>query len=164
MSSEVKWISSPYRRLGDIPSDRASLAGVNGVLIVVEPLPDELSAAGLRVEDLETLVAQHLCDAGLAVRTSIDEGNRSSIVAVGLLVSGVCVTAQPPGLYAFDVTLHVRQVARLERDPSIRVFSISWASGITGAALGSQFLEVCRQAVISRIDHFVEAWKQCNSA
>src|SRR5947209_3366616 len=99
----------PSGRASDSPIDRATLRGLKGVNIIVDPPDAELQRGGVTAKNLVTQIGQRLEKAGLPVDTKAAEFVGLHLVAAHAKkkASAVCLTL---GLY---------QTVALGRDPAI---------------------------------------------
>jgi hypothetical protein len=120
----------PLRAQADI--DAATLKGLSGVAIVIEP-PSETAKQGGLTEDVITTDAElRLRQSGVRVNDKIQLPNFSYLyIEVG-------VTEPRNGMCAFLIEVQMKQMTKLARDLNISAFATTWSARQAGVmAVGS---------------------------
>ena len=148
--------------LSDSPRQRATLAGLTGVGVVVEDMDPAAEKDGLTESTLQIEVELKLRQAGIRVLTS-DERRAAPGNPYLYLRVGTFKNAQSDmGLYAFVVNLQLMQEVRLTRNPAITSLAITWdAEGWVGI-VGSRKLSQVRERVRDVVDEFLNAYLAAN--
>src|SRR5579862_484024 len=97
-------------RASDAPADRATLSGLKGLKVAVDPLGPDLEAEGLHTADLQSRIEGRLTKAGIA----LDQPGREFL---GLHVMAV---REPKGSYGICLSLGLYQGVQLDRDRTIK--------------------------------------------
>jgi hypothetical protein len=66
------------------------------------------------------------------------------------------------GLYAFGITVELRQAVALGREPSIIEMATTWSSGLMLGTIGSAVLRNLRHEVADMVDTFINAYLAVN--
>ena len=147
----------------DSEVSRATLAGLQGVRVVVEDLQPnvqkyaakfDLSGAQIRRD-----VEQKLREGGIRVV----EGNEwPNLPGRPVLCVNVNTHETEKYWYAYDIKIELRQIVSLEANPKVRTLASTWSISITGLAnIGN--LNLIRQDVGVLAGRFVQAWKKGKS-
>ena len=146
----------------DAESSRATLAGIQGMSVVVEEVqPNVLKYSakfGLSGAQIRRDVEQKLRENGIRVV----EGN-DWLVIPGRPVLSVNVNTHETEKYwyAYDIKLEFSQLAILEANPQVKTLAATWSISITGLAnIGN--LNLIRQDVGVLAGKFVGAYRAVN--
>ena len=144
----------------DLPGERASLAGLAGVNVLIEAMDPDVEPEGLERSALQTDVEVKLRQAGVRVLTITE-----SLVAPGspylyLRVTTVQADKVLP-LYAVEIHLELNQEVMLARKPEIALVAPTWSTSWVGAA-GTKMLDRVRERVRDRVDEFINAYLAAN--
>jgi hypothetical protein len=138
----------------DNEDTRATLRGVEGVLVFVEDLGDEVEHAGLTRQQIRTDVELRLRKAGIRILT---EAERVGMPGAPWLSVNVIVYLHPDTrLAAFRIDVSLQQLAFLATDGS-RALVSTWSVGKTGIA-GRRRLFDLRNDVKDQVDVFINAY------
>ncbi len=152
-------VLSPLVAQGDNEGTRATLAGLTGVYVLVEHIPDEAQRDGLDTTQIRTDVELKLRQAGITVLT---QQEWLSTAAAPYLYVNVQAIKNSAGIYAFTVDVELRQRVTLIQNPSMRVLAPTWsATGIIGT-VGSQKIGSVREDVRDLTDQFINAYLAAN--
>ena len=155
------FIALPVRAEDSVAS-RATLAGLQGVSVVVEEVQPNIqkyaARFGLSGAQIRRDVVQKLQEGGIRVV----EGN-DWLAIPGRPV--LCVSGNTHETekywYAYDIKLELRQLAVLEANPRLKTLAGTWSMNITGQAnIGS--LNLIRQDVGALAGRFVQAYRAGN--
>ena len=160
----------------DRARDRATLRGIQSIIVKVHPLEaewqTELAKVGLSESDLESSVEQQLQKAGIQV---LDEEASSQSAFEGILNVRLKFADPEPAKkqfptddksgdiiekvdvkkrYIYAIRLNLRQLVSLKRDPSAEVFSITWQT----ESVGMRRLALIKDDIKSLADVFIEAF------
>jgi hypothetical protein len=145
--------------LSDTPLQRATLAGLTGVEVVVEEMDPAAEKDGLAESTLQTEVELKLRQEGIRILTS---GER--LVAPGnpYLYLRVRTIKNEMGLYAFVTDLELIQEVRLTRNPAITSWAATWSAPGKIGTIGSRKLPSVREPVRDIVDQFLNAYLAAN--
>ncbi len=130
---------------------RATLAGLDGVNVQVEPLNADAEADGLTRSGLQSEVEAALREGGLAVFTQTELF--ASTVGTPFLHLDV-MTIRLNGQYAYSVRLELWQAVTLVRDARIRALALTWnGSQLVGTVAATNLGEL-RATVRSAASEF----------
>ena len=146
----------------DSEVSRATLAGLQGVSVVVEDLQPnvqkyaakfDLSGAQIRRD-----VEQKLREGGIRVV----EGNEwLNLPGRPALCVNVNTHETEKYWYAYDIKIELRQIVSLEANPKVRTLASTWSISITGLAnIGN--LNLIRQDTGVLVGRFVQAYRAVN--
>ena len=174
-------LSSPLCQADDRARDRATLRGIQSIIVKVRPLSAEwqaeLEKVGLSESILQSSVEQQLQKAGIHVLAE-EDSNQSALegyLNVRLQFSDY-EPAQKTFLslddkqekiekvdtkrkYIYAIRLNLRQLVALKRDPPANVFAITWQT----ESVGLRRLALIRDHIKTQVDVFIEAYTSENS-
>jgi hypothetical protein len=136
---------------------RATLAGLSGVHVQVEPLNADAERDGLTRDALQEDAEAALRQAGMAVYT------RTALFAdvPGTPVLHVDVmTIRLDGRYAYSVRLELWQGVKLVRAPDPWALALTWSAPQLVGTVAAESLAQLRGTVRSEVSEFVEACHQ----
>jgi hypothetical protein len=138
----------------DAEFSRASLKGLQGVQVVVEPLEAEAEQVGLNKTSIQTDVELKLRQAGITVLTE---------AGTPYLYIDVNTSKSPSGpLYAYFVGVKLCQTVRLDRDPSIKIFAATTWDVAELGTVGRVNLRSIRERIKDLVDMFINAYLSVN--
>lgn len=146
---------------GDRDWDRATLAGVASVNVLVEGISGDLKSAGLSIETIQTDAELRLRSAGLRVATEFESFSLPGSPYLYVNVSGfrdVTTAGRPLGLSA-TVDVSFVQYVRLQRNASIQLAAPTWSVRET---VGGSSAEVVRKSLRDLVDRFANAYLSVN--
>ena len=146
--------------LSDTPRERATLAGLTGVGVVVEPMDPAAEKDGLAQSTLQTDVELKLRQEKIRVLTSGERltapGNPYLYLRVGTMKDDEL------GVYAYDIDLELTQVVRLTRNPAITSLATTWSAPGKIGTVGIRKLFQLRERVRDIVDQFLNAYLAAN--
>jgi hypothetical protein len=158
MSAFMLALVSPAVAL-DNKFERATLAGLMGVHVVVEDMDPATEKDGLERSTLQTDVELKLRQAGIRVLT------REEVFAVpgtAALYLNVNTLRHRTGLYAYCIELELKQGVTLIRNLAITTLGATWqAPGFLGT-VGADRLHTVRDDVRDQVDQFLNAYLAAN--
>lgn len=155
-------VFSAEAKAEDSDISRATLAGLQGVAVIVEDLqPNVLKYAaksGLGKEQILKDAEKTLRDAGIKIVLGDEWINTPGRP---LLYIRINTHETEKYWYAYDIKVEVRQMATLDANPQVKTLAATWSMNITGQAnIGT--LNVIRQDTSVMVGKFVKAWKSVN--
>ncbi len=134
------------------PMDRATLRGLQGVKIVVEPPAPELQDAGLKADSLQAQIEDRLRNAHVAIHPDAREFLGLHLIAV----------REKKGAFALSVELDLYQSVALERDPTIKTATETWGTQSVILVWPKQLNEAASSALDDLITQFINAYRSAN--
>lgn len=158
VSTESDWVpawleASRHRRAIAGEALRATLAGLVGVHVRVEPINADAERDGLARDALERDVEAVLRRAGMASYTQtavIAEVPGSPVLHVDVM------TIHLDGRYAYSVRLELWQAVTLARAPSITALALTWSAPQLVGTVASERIAELRDTVRAAVTAFVE--------
>ena len=144
---------------GDNESTRKTLAGLTGLYVSVQRIPDEMQRDGLDTTQILTDVELKLRQAGITVLTRQEW---LSTAAAPYLYVNVQVLKNPAKFYVFSANVELGQRATLVHDPSMSVLATTWSATGTIGTVGSQKVGSVREDVRDLTDQFINAYLAAN--
>ena len=160
----------------DRARDRATLRGIQSIIVKVHPLEAEwhaeLEKVGLSENVLQSSIEQQLKKAGIQV---LAEEASNQPAFEGFLNVRLKFVAHEPAKktflslddkeekiekvdtkkkYVYAIRLNLRQLVALKRDPSAKAFSITWQA----ESVGLRRLALIKDDIKSQVDVFIEAY------
>jgi hypothetical protein len=152
-------ITPSFAVASDDKYSRPSLAGLRGVMVLVEPLAPEVERQGLKKTAIQTDAELRLRRAGIQVLTQ-DE----LLKAPGsphLYLTVTITTGE--SFWGASVSVDLIQSVRLERDPTISVSAVTWSTGGGGGLfLPSSAEGKVRGSLNDYVDEFINAYLAMN--
>ena len=146
-------------RAEDSDASRATLAGLQGVAVVVEDLQPSVmkyaAKSGLSKAQIQQDAEKLLRDGGIRIVAGNDW-----LQTPGKPVLYICINTHETEKYwyAYDIKLELRQLATLDANPQTKTLAVTWSLNMTGQAnIGT--LNVIRQDTGVMVGRFVQAWK-----
>jgi len=146
--------------LSDSPRERATLAGLTGVGVVVEAMDPDAEKDGLTTSTLRTEVELKLRQAGIRVLTEAERA-----VAPGspfLYLRVATMKSDGVGVYIYNITLELVQEVRLTRNPAITMLATTWRVGGFLGIIQHRNLSQVRESVRDVMDQFLNAYLAAN--
>jgi hypothetical protein len=144
---------------GDDETTRATLRGIEGVLVAVEDLGSDVEQAGLTRQQLQTDVELRLRHAGIRVLTQAERLGMPGAPYLYINVN-VYLRSEIP-LVAFSIDVTLKQKAFLATDGSLATVS-TWDVSQTGST-GRQRLSEIRNNVRDKVEAFINAYLSVHS-
>jgi len=149
-------ISSAAAKEGD-KQGGAALSGLKGVGVVVEDLAPDAVQEGFNAQLIQADVEQKLRDGGVRILTE-----QELMKAPGMpYLCFKIFTFKDDELYAYHITLELKQMVSLVRKPRISLSSTTWKAS-AGGTVGVKKISELRAFVTEKADQFVSAWKAAN--
>ncbi len=147
----------------DSDVSRATLAGLQGVQIVVEEMQPNLQKyagkSGPNAAQIKREVATRLYDRGVRV---VQGSDWLKVPGRPVLYINVNTHETEKYWYAYDIKLELRQIVYLETNPTTRTLADTWSLNMTGMAnIGN--LDIIRNDMMVLVDRFVTAYKSVNT-
>jgi hypothetical protein len=151
-------ITSVSTATADNRWQRPAIQGLTAVGVMIEDLSQELEQDGVTESHLQTDVERRLRKAGIRVLTDAQwqEAPESPYLYVR-----VTAAKRAYGLYGYAISVHLKQVVVLTRDPGIRLFAATWETGGVGT-IGAMNVRGLRQSVTAYVDEFITAYRTMN--
>lgn len=144
----------------DTKSERATLAGLTGVEVVVEDMDPDAEREGLAKTTLRTDVELKLRQAGIRILTVTERLAAPGMPYLYLRVATLRDEAVG-GLYAINIALEVNQEVRLTRNPTTTAYAPTWGAGAVGL-YSARKLPTARDVVRDFADQFINAYLAAN--
>ncbi|MDD2277242.1 MAG: hypothetical protein PHP56_12010 [Smithellaceae bacterium] len=146
-------------RAEDSDASRATLAGLQGVAVVVEDLQPSVmkyaAKSGLSKAQVQQDAEKMLRDAGIRIVAGEDW---KKTPGKPLLYININTHETEKYWYAYDIKVELRQLATLDANPQLKTLATTWSINITGQAnIGT--LNVIRKDAGVMVGRFVQAWK-----
>lgn len=139
-------------------SDRASIAGVAGVKVVIE-IEGDVERPELAPAILQRDVEAALRARGIAVLTDPEWAKAPGRPSLRLELT---VEAGPPGFYIYTVGVELEQDVRLARDASQTLPAMTWSSPTHVGFVKSGNAASIREAVRATVETFTMAHAEAN--
>jgi hypothetical protein len=138
----------------------ATLRGLSGVRVLVEPLDSKMERAGLTKEQIQTDVEFQLRQAGVRVLTEEERQGVRGTPALSVKVDGL-LSYNSQGLAAYTLSVEAYQDARLAANGASALVMTWRVSSIS--LVGSANLPTgIRNAVRALVDQFIDAYRRVN--
>jgi hypothetical protein len=139
----------------------ATLVGLSGVHVHVEPLNADAERDGLTRDALQGDVESVLREAGLAAYTQtvlVAQVPGTPVLQVDVM------TIHLDGRYAYSVRLELWQAVTLVRAPSTRALALTWSAPQVVGTVAADSIADVRETVRSEVTGFVEACREARAA
>ncbi len=141
-------------------TQRATLAGLTGVEVVVEELNAGVEQDGLTRSSLRSDVELKLRQAGIRVLTPIE---RSAMPGSPYLYLRIGTVRNRVSIYGYHIVIELRQLVRLTRDSGVTTWAATWQSGgIVGTIGADKLSATVRENVQEEVDTFLGAYVAAN--
>ena len=137
----------------DTEATRATLRGLRGVGVLVEPLDPDVERAGLTTLQLQTAVEGQLRKAGIPLFTTEE---RASVPGHPFVSIHVQVLLRSYALVAYFTQVALHQRASLDTDASLATVA-TWHVGVQGT-IEKVHLDTLDDSVREAVDHFINAY------
>jgi hypothetical protein len=151
-------LALPLNGAGDAAIDRATLRGLAGVNVVIDPVAEELQNQGATASVLLSRLEQKLREAGVKL-----DQNASEFVALRLTsvrAGGGRFTGG--GSFAVAANIALYQPVMLVRDRNIKTATQTWEVETISLADTKQVYRACMDSVDELASRFVSAWRSAN--
>ncbi len=140
---------------------RDTLRGLKELSVLIEYLPDDVEREGLNREHLQHDLEVRLRQAGLHVLTISEVANSPG--APYLYVAVYPITSPSVNVNAYAVTLALKQLVQLSRNPTTELFATTWEGPIHFSSLsGSTALDI-RSRIFEAVGRFIVDFRDVNS-
>jgi len=147
-------------KASDSEIDRASLKGVQGVLVLVEDLNPPEEQAGLKSADIQSDAEQQLKAAGIPLLSKPKSLETPGMPTVYISVTIASSTATD--LWPFSIDVNFEQEVTLKRNPDTFIpTAVTWHVGSIGAVDKSGIRSI-RDRVTQQVAKFVNAYLTVN--
>ena len=140
----------------DGPTDRATLKGLTGVSVTVEPFSEQAKRAGFDERSFQTDAELKLRVAGIHVLSETEMLKTPGMPSIYLVV--ILLHERRGERAAFSGRIELKQFVRLQRDRSIGTDAATWSN----AWVGVGDLPYIRERVNDMVDQFINAWLSVN--
>ena len=147
-------LALPLGGAGDAPLDRATLRGVIGVNVVIDPVAPEIQKEGVTTEGLRTRLEERMRDAGIQLDTT-------SNAFLALRVRSVRAARGP---LAIAMTIGLYQGVTLVRDPKVKTAAATWEVDTVILTDTKQVYAACMDSATDLAGRFVTAYQSVNDA
>lgn len=144
----------------DAPLDRATLRGLMGVNVVIDPVAPEIEKEGATTDALRNRFEERIRRAGISIDTDSRE-------FVGLRVTAVRAARRPLGngaMFAIAATIGLYQRVTLVRDPSVRTSTQTWEVDTVMLVDTKEVHRACMDSMDELAGRFVAAYRSVNPA
>lgn len=146
----------------DSESSRATLAGLQGVAVVIEDLQPNVqkyaAKSGLTKEQILRDVSQRLSTGGIRM---VSGNEWLKMPGQPVLYININTHETEKYWYAYDIKVALRQIATLDANPQMKTAATTWSLNITGQAnIGT--LQLIRQDTAVMMEKFVRAYRTAN--
>ncbi|MBU0515353.1 MAG: hypothetical protein KJ621_11330 [Proteobacteria bacterium] len=140
------------------PDARVSLKGLPGVFLVVEDITPQAERDGLTRRLIRGDVAARLGRAGVKLLS-----RAQWVRTPGRPMLSVIVAAYKSkfGFYGVYLSVRLRQVTLLQRDPAVATATATWSSDFLVVVRSGQLSNI-RRKLTELIDHFIQAYWAVN--
>jgi|GEM_PF-1372593 hypothetical protein len=151
---------SPLARAGAPEFSYMTLNGITHVACVLVGISPELTAFGVRGEELESLLKARLASARISV---ISPAQAVTEPRAALLEARLVANKDPHGFYHYGITLNLRQKIPLGSPAGGYVSQVVWSDGESGLMQFNEHFRV-HDALSSVLDKFIRDFTAQNSA
>ena len=144
---------------GDNEETRRTLAGLKGMSVVVT-VPAEAQRDGADSIQVRTDVELRLRQAGIAVHD--EQPPVSKPAENASLFVNVLAFKHSTGIYAFYLTVELRQDVMLIRNPPVPLNPPTWSTGYLGVSGSDAFARLVRDRLRDLTDQFLNAYLAAN--
>ena len=148
----------PLEGFDDDETGRATLRGLRGVAVIVEPPPEQMEKDGLLKTEIQTDADLRLRRANLRVLTTEEWLKTKGEPYLRIRVVGV---STPDGVYSYTLVVELSQRVVLERNPSIATDVRTWWVGSYGYRHKTE-LRRLREFIRDQVDRFANAYLSVN--
>lgn len=156
-------IAAGASAVGNSGYTRASLVGLRGVYVAVQPIPSEIEEQGFTAEQIQTDTQRLLRTAGIRVLAKEEwiktKGGPVCFVAVDIVEDKLITGVSDQSLYAFEISVELNQDVFLVRNPAIRVLSPTWSTSYLGL---TNTLPRIRENTKKLVQRFIDAFQTVN--
>lgn len=147
----------------DSELERATLKGLPGVFVLVEQMDPDAERDGLAQSTLTKDVEQRLRETGIRVLTRPELLATPGKPYLYLRVYAVRATGETAGVYAYSISLELKQEVRLTRASPVRSLAATWRATEEVGTVQAARLSSVRDKVRDMVDQFINAYLAANS-
>ncbi|MCX5895699.1 MAG: hypothetical protein NTZ51_07715 [Proteobacteria bacterium] len=136
----------------------ALLTGLKGVGVVVEDIAPEVERDGLSARQIQADVEQQLRTSGIKVLT---EKEFEKSPGMPYLYVNIFTFKDDTGMYAYHITVALKQMVSLVRKPSATLSATTWKASV-GGTVGENKLADIRSFVKESVDRFIKDYSAAN--
>jgi hypothetical protein len=140
---------------------RDTLRGLKEISVLIEYLPDDVEREGLNREHLQRDIEVRLRQAGLHVLTISEVANSPG--APYLYVAVYPITGPSVNINTYAVTLTVKQLVQLSRNPSTELFATTWEGPLHFSSLSDERAHDIRTRIFDTVGRFIVDYRDVNS-
>jgi len=140
---------------------RDTLRGLKELSVLIEYLPDDVEREGLNREHLQHDLEGRLRQAGLHVLTISEVANSPG--APYLYVAVYPITSPSVNVNAYAVTLTLKQLVQLSRNPTTELFATTWEGPIHFSSLSDSRALDIRSRIFDAFGRFIVDYRDVNS-
>ncbi len=137
----------------------ASLTGLKGVGVVVEDITPEVERDGLSARQIQADVERQLLLSGIKLLT---EKEFEKSPGMPYLYVNIFTFKDDAGMYAYHITVELKQMVSLARKPSASLSAATWKARSVGGTVGEKKLADIRSFVKESVDRFIKAYITAN--
>jgi S1-C subfamily serine protease len=138
------------------------LAGLHSFYLVLENLQDNATAAGLSGNDIQNDVEQKLHQASLPLIDENDSSVTKKDPTGAYLYINVNTIKNDDGVFAYNISITLYEMVRLQRGASDQVEGGTWHTGGIGVVGSDNLASAVRDDVKSYLDDFVKDYTAQN--
>jgi hypothetical protein len=139
---------------------RESLRGISGVGVVVEEVSSDASADGLSQDEIRTATELILRSKGIRVLTNIE---RTRFGSAPYLYINVNTLKEALGLYAYAVTVDLKQVVGLLSRKGAQVWETTWPASVVGTVGEANVRQIITDGVEPLVKDFAHDFLSVNT-
>jgi hypothetical protein len=140
---------------------RDTLRGLTDISVLVEYLPDDVEREGLNREHLQRDIEARLRQAGLHVLTIAEVANSPG--APYLYVAVYPIQYPSVTVNAYAVTLTLKQLVQLSRNPTTELFATTWEGPVHLSAVNESRVLDIRSRIFEAVGRFIVDYRDVNS-
>jgi len=150
------WLLADTAMGADHMVSRKTLAGLGGVDVVVEVVPDEIASGGVASRIILSDTEKQLNNAGIKVFSRSGSPQAPGYPYIYIVMGGGKAT---PNTYYFGLTVSLAQWVVLDRDPKISAFAETWSVSTAGV---NASIDDIRNSIKGLVGEFVQAYRAVN--
>lgn len=140
---------------------RDTLRGLKEISVLVEYLPDDVEREGLNREHLQRDIEVRLRQAGLHVLNISEVANSPG--APYLYAAVYPITGPSVNVNTYAVTLTLKQLVQLSRNPSTELFATTWEGPIHFSSLSDSRVHDIRSRIFEAVGRFIVDYRDVNA-
>jgi hypothetical protein len=135
-----------------------SLCGIKSMGLVVEDVAADVAKDGLSSSQIQSDIEQKLRSAGIAV---LSEEALPKAAGMPYLYCNIFTYKDDTGIYAYHITLELKQMVCLIRKPALKQSAATWKIA-GGGIVGINKVKDIRDFIEDYADKFITAYKTAN--